>query len=298
MPHVVVGVDAGGTTTVAALSQDGEVLRTVSGPAANPSICGVENAGSIIGDLIVSALDGALPHAIFVGAAGAGRDDVASAICSALESRFGGARVAVRDDAYIALRAAVPQGDGAVIVAGTGSIGFAIRGGEEFRSGGYGYLLGDDGSGFAIGSAALRTVLRALDDRAPRDEFVQTLIDELGTADSSQILSRVHGENGGVARVSSLAPLVLQIANGGDRTANRIVQNAALELGDLAKSLVKRAGLTESGAPLVLAGSLLTSNSLLTFLLETRLKNDLPSMPVFKSAAEPYAGALTAAQAL
>ena len=298
MPRVVIGVDAGGSSTVAALAQDGAILRTISGPPANASVCGAEEASSAIADTIVAALDGALPHAIFVGAAGAGRPGVAAAISETLQSRFSHARIGVRDDAYIALRACVPEGDGAVLVAGTGSIAFAVSGSAEFRCGGYGYLLGDDGSGFAIGSAALRTVLRALDERAPRDAFVERLLEETGTGALPGLLARVYGDGGGVAFVASLAPLVLEIANQGDRTANKIVQTAALELSDMGKSIAKRSGLAQTGAPLALAGSLLTSNSLLTFLLETRLKNDLPSMAVYKSNAHPVSGAVAAAELL
>jgi len=298
MPYVAVGVDAGGTSTLAAVAQDGEVLRTHAGPPANAGIAGAEGAADAIASTILAALDGALPHAIFVGAAGAGRSDVSAAICGALESRFPAARIRVRDDAYIALRACIPEGDGAVLISGTGSIAFAVHGERQIRCGGHGYLLGDEGSGFAIGAAALRTALRALDGRAPRDAFVDRVLDRLGAQGIEAVLARTYGEDGGVAFVASLAPLVLELANGGDRRANTIVQNAALELADLAKTVVKRADLDADGAPLVLSGSLLAQNNLLTFLLETRLKNDLPQMSIDKSSAEPYLGALAAAQQL
>lgn len=298
MPNLVVGVDAGGSSTVVALAQDGAVLRTHSGPGANPSSAGVEAASASIADAILAVLDGAFPHAIFVGAAGAARDEVSSTLRSTLESRFPGARVGVRDDAYIALRACVPEGDGAVLVAGTGSIAYAQRGQEEFRCGGYGFLLGDEGSGFSIGAAALRLLLRVFDERAPRDEFADGLLAEIGARSAADVAGRMYGAPNPVAEIAAVAPVVLRYANQGDRSASRIVQAAALELSEMAKSLVKRAGLAESGAPLVLAGSLLRSNSLLTFLLETRLKNDLPAMPVYKGEALPVEGALAAAQRL
>lgn len=295
---MIVGVDAGGTSTVAALEQDGKIVRTHEGAPANASVAGVRAAGSAIAETITAALDGALPHAIFVGAAGGARKEVAQSIEELLRERFPGARVGVRDDAYIALRASVPEGDGAVLISGTGSIAYAQRDGIEFRSGGYGYLLGDDGSGFAMGSAAVKLLLRAFDERAPRDEFVTRLEQALEVRTAVDVIARVYSESHPVAFCASLAPLVLESANEGERSANKIVQSAALELAEMAKSLVKRAGLADSGAPLVLAGSLLSSNSLLTFLLETRLKNDLPQMPIYKGEAQPYVGALAAAQRL
>ncbi len=298
MPHLVVGVDAGGSSTVVALEQDGNLLRTHEGPGANASSRGEEAAGDSIAATILSALDGALPHAIFVGAAGAGRPDVAQTLCSVLESRFPGSRIGVRDDAYIALRACVPEGDGAVVIAGTGSIAYAQRGNAEFRSGGYGYLLGDEGSGFSIGAAALKLVLRAFDERAPREPFVEILAARLGVEDGNAILRTIYGNRNPIAAIAAVAPIVLEHADLGDRSANKIVQAAALELSEMAKSIVKRADLAHSGAPLVLAGSLLRNNSLLTFLLESRLKNDLPEMPVFKAQAQPFSGALAAARRL
>lgn len=298
MPHVVVGVDAGGTKTLAALAEDGELLRTFEGVAANPSSRGVEAAGETIAQTVLAALDGALPHAIFVGAAGARRASVAAEITQTLESRFPGAAVEVRDDAAIALRSAVPDGDGLVLIAGTGSVAYAERGEKRYHAGGYGYLVGDEGSGFAIGSAAIRLLLRAYDGRAPFDAFPEEIAAALEARDAMDVLARVYGSGQAVTAIASLARVVLDAANRGDRSANKIVQGAALELAELTKSLAKRAGLAESEAPIVFAGGMLGGNSMLSFLLETRLKNDLPAMPVLKGAVEPYRGAITLAQRL
>ncbi|MGR4064142.1 MAG: BadF/BadG/BcrA/BcrD ATPase family protein, partial [Vulcanimicrobiaceae bacterium] len=120
MPRVFVGVDAGGTTTVAAVERDGAPLRVHTGGAANARVAGAAAASRVIGDAIAAALDGARPDAISIGAAGAGRADVASEIERAIRERCTSARVRVEEDVWIALRAAIPHGDGAVLVAGTG----------------------------------------------------------------------------------------------------------------------------------------------------------------------------------
>lgn len=296
--RIVVGVDAGGSKTIAALAQDGELLRTREGIAANPSSRGVEAASDTLVETITGALDGAQPHAIFVGAAGARRPQLAQAIKQTLESRFPRANVRVSDDGCIALRASLPEGDGSVLIAGTGSFAYAERGGEQFHAGGYGYLVGDEGSGFAIGSAAIRLLLRSFDGRAPRDAFLDEVAAYLEAREALDVLGRVYGNPHAVTQIAGLARVVIDAANRGDRSANKIVQGAALELADLVKSLIKRAGLSESEAPIVFAGGLLASNTLLSFLLETRLKNDLPRMPILKGAVEPYRGALILAEKL
>ncbi len=298
MPRIVVGVDAGGTSTLAAFAQDGRLVRTHEGIAANASSCGVEAASNTIAQTITEALDGAIPAAIFVGAAGAAREEIAQSIKEALESRFPGARVAVRDDASIALRAVVPSGDGLVLIAGTGSFAYAEHAGIAYRAGGYGYLIGDEGSGFAIGSSAVRLLLRAYDERAPRDAFVEELAARLDVRSAMDVVARVYGNPRAVTLIASLAQVVLEAANAGDRTANKIVQTAALELSEMTKSLAKRAGLAQTNAPIVFAGGLLRTNSLLTYLLETRLKNELPSMPIHKEDIEPYIGAIAEAEKL
>ncbi|MDP9111501.1 MAG: hypothetical protein M3M96_07715 [Candidatus Eremiobacteraeota bacterium] len=294
--RVAVGVDAGGSSTVVGVSHDAAFIRKTVGPAANPTSLGVKAASDAIATTIFAALDGVPPNAIVVGAAGAGRGEVARDMTAALQSRFSGATVEVSDDAHIALRAAIPQGPGAVLIAGTGSIAYALWEGESYRSGGYGYLLGDDGSGFAIGAATAKALLRHYDGRAPRDEFIDAIETALDARSPLDVLARMYGSPNPVTSVASLAPVAIESANRGSRSAGKIVQGAALELAELVKSLVKRAGMSPSSAPIVLAGGLLESNSMLTFLLETRLQNDLPSMPIVKSACEPFAGALAAAE--
>jgi N-acetylglucosamine kinase-like BadF-type ATPase len=298
MPRIAVGVDAGGSKTVAAIAQDGQFIRAFEGIAANASSRGVEAASETIADTITGALDGAHPHAIFVGAAGARRSSVAGAIKETLCARFPGASIAVSDDARIALRSAVPEGDGVVLIAGTGSVAYAEHAGKSFTCGGYGYLVGDEGSGFAMGSAAVRLLLRVLDGRAPRDAFVDEIAAQLQAENEIDVLARVYGNPHAVSHIAALARVILDAANRGERSANKIVQNAALELSDLIKSIVKRAELSESEAPIVFAGGLLSNNTLLSFLLETRLKNDLPRMPILKGAHEPFRGALALAEKL
>lgn len=298
MPSIAVGVDAGGSKTAVVHAVDGKASRIEIVDGANASMRGSEGAAAIIAGAVESSLDGAMPHAIFVGAAGAARPEVRGAIETALRSRYASARIRVRDDAYIALRASVPQGDGVVVIAGTGSITYAQHGEEGYRCGGYGYLLGDDGSGFAIGSAAVSHVLRSYDARVPRDELVEALEAYLGARDLEGVLQAVYRSEHPVGTVASAARIVVEAAQAGNRSATKIVQGAALALADLVKSVIRRAGLTGAGVPIVLAGGLLKSNTLLTYLLETRLLNEHPNMPVSKDAVPPCLGALSEAQRL
>jgi len=293
---VAVGVDAGGTSTDAVVSDDGRVVGSSSGDAANASSLGVQKAATAIAQTISAALGSLQARSIVVGAAGSGRNDAAARLTAALSERFPEAAIEVCDDATIALRAGVARGDGIVLIAGTGSIAWANVDGRSYRSGGYGYLLGDEGSGFSIGCAAARVLARALDGRAPREALVEALASALDVDDLGAALEVVYSAAHPVGRLAGLAPLVIEAAGNGDRTANKIVQAAALELADLVRSVVRAAGVGGRDLPIVFAGGLLKTNSMLTFLLETRLNNELPNLQPVKDAPPPQFGALALAQ--
>ncbi|HTV92410.1 MAG TPA: BadF/BadG/BcrA/BcrD ATPase family protein [Verrucomicrobiae bacterium] len=292
---IIVGVDAGGTSIECAIAfRDETILR--SGDAANVRTAGIEGAAERIAATVRAGLRGEMFDALTVGAAGAGDPPVASALEAALRRFFPSGTIAVRDDAEIALRAAVPDGDAVALIAGTGSIAYALIGGKTHRAGGYGYLLGDEGSGFSIGRAALAAMLRWYDGRAAHAELFDAIAARMQVTDAQTLLGRMYGEVDPVPAVASIAPLVLDRASAGERLATKIVQTAALELVDLLKALAQRAELGARELPLVFCGGLFSGNSLLSYLVETRLLADLPLLAPVKSAPAPVLGALELAR--
>ena len=292
---VIVGVDAGGTSIECAIAFGGETIVR-AGDAANVRTTGIEGAAERIAATVRAGLRAEMFDALTVGAAGAGDPAVASALEAALRRFFPSGAIAVCDDAEIALRAAVPEGDAAALIAGTGSIAYAQIDGRAHRAGGYGYLLGDEGSGFSIGRAALAAMLRWYDGRAAHAELFDAIAARMQVQDAQTLLGRVYGEGDAVPAVASIAPLVLDRASAGERLATKIVQTAALELVDLVKSLAHRGGFQTQELPLVFCGGLFTGNSLLSYLVETRLLADLPLLGPVKSPPPPVQGALELAR--
>ncbi len=293
---ICVGVDAGGTSTTAAVSEGGEPRREARGPGANPTTLDIDDAADVIIRTIREALAGAQPAAIHVGAAGTGRARVADGLRELIGLAFRHARVAVGDDAAIALRAAVPAGDGAVLIAGTGSVAYAEAGPLARRVGGLGYLAGDEGSAFWIGLQAVKLYGRVLDGRAGRDETSDLVARTLGAPDRERYLAALYDAEMRPAAIAALAPSIVAFAGKGNRASTKIVQQAAQELGDLIKAALKAAGLLEAAPPIALAGGLLRENSLLTFLLESRLGGDVAGATIVKGGAEPVRGALRLAE--
>jgi len=295
---ISVGVDTGGTSTVAALSKDGEFVRQERGRGANATTLGVDDAADVIITTIREVLAGLAPDAIYVGAAGAGRKRIADQLRELIESAFRGARVVVGDDAAIAFRAAIPEGDGAVLIAGTGSTAYAEHGEQSQRVGGLGYLAGDEGSAFWIGMQAVKLYGRVLDGRGGRDETTDLVARLLDVKDREGYIAALYDRTVDPAQVAALAPSIIAFAGKGNRASTKIVQQAAQELGDLVKAALRAVQLLEASPRIALAGGLFRENSLLTFLLETRLNGDVAGAVIVKGGDEPARGALRLAERL
>lgn len=293
---IAVGVDAGGTATAVAVSQDGVLRRELSGGGANPTSIGIDDAADVIVTTVRRALDGAAPDAIHIGAAGAGRPRVADGIRELVVAAFPGARVGVGDDAAIALRATIPEGDGVVLIAGTGSVAYAEHADQRQRVGGLGYLAGDEGSAFWIGMQAVKLYGRVLDGRARRDETSDMVARALAAPDRDAFLGALYDHQLRPATIAAFAPSIVGFAGKGNRASTKIVQQAAQELGELATSALRAVGLIDASPAIAFAGGLLRENSLLSYLLETRLTGDIFGATIIKRSDAPVLGALRLAE--
>ncbi len=292
---IAIGIDAGGTTTVAAVSRDGAFVREARGAAANVTTLGVAAAAAVIVATMRAALLDLPPDAVYIGAAGAARPAIARALEAAVAHAFPAAHIVVGDDALIALRGAIPSGPGSVLIAGTGSIAYARNGEQSARAGGHGHLLGDEGSAFAIGWAALRLYTRVLDGRAARDETSDLVARAFAAPDRAALHAAIYDSRLDPTVAAALAPSIIAFAGKGNRAATKIVQDAAKDLGELLKAAARGAGLLDAAVPVALAGGLLRENSLLTFLLETRINGDFTGSPIVRGS-EPVRGALRLAE--
>lgn len=295
--RIVVGVDAGGSSTRAAIGVAGEIVGSADGPGANASVIGVDDAADAILFTIRKALERRHPAAIAIGAAGAGRTSVASTLRDLIASAYADTPVVVADDASIALRGAIPSGPGIALIGGTGSCAYAENGDLRVRVGGLGFIAGDEGSAFAIGMAAVRLYGRVLDGRARADETTDLVARALGVPDRDAYLAALYDQPIVPATIAALAPSVIAFAGKGNRAAGKIVQQAALELGDLVKSAASAAKLVDASPLIALTGGLFAENSMLTFLLETRIVGDLPGATTVRGS-NPLAGAVRIADAL
>ncbi|HEX6104568.1 MAG TPA: BadF/BadG/BcrA/BcrD ATPase family protein [Gemmatimonadales bacterium] len=239
MPFLI-GADVGGSKTAVGISEGGEVLARAEGPGAavRPGRALASAAG--IAEVVRRALAmvGRLTgDVLVVGAAGAGRDPERSELRKALRGEGLADRVEVTTDIEIALAGAFEEGPGIVVSAGTGSISVGRdRNGRQARIGGYGWQMGDEGSGYAIGRAALGAVSRAQDGRSPRTALSERVLAATRSQDFDALVR--WAASASPAEIAALAPHVLEIAATGDPLAQGIADYAARELSQLAICLL------------------------------------------------------------
>ncbi len=195
------------------------------------------------------------PEAVALGIAGADRPED-DAVLRAILRRLGFRdRVVVTNDARIAFVAGSPARVGLALVCGTGSIAWGQNArGEVARAGGWGWHLGDEGSGFWIGVRAVREALRASDGRGPATRLQESLIAHFEIARPEQILRAVYDGEFPRHRVADFAVRVEEAALAGDEAARSILAAASNELVLAAASVRERLALPGGPYDVVLSG--------------------------------------------
>lgn len=295
MLHVL-GIDAGGTKTVCQLAdEDGVILAESRSTGANLQAVGELQVEKVLHEVMEAALGerSIIPDAICLGIAGVDRPDDA-AIVRGIMKRIGyKARVLVVNDALVALEAGAPGQPGVVIISGTGSISYGRNeAGQAARSGGWGYVLGDEGSGYWIGRAALRAVLRAADQRGKATALTPLLLEHFGVDRPQGLIHEVYHSNLKPAAIGALAQRVHQAFRQGDEVAIGILRGAANELESAAMSVARRLDLAGQPFAFILAGGIFKAVPWLNEELTRRLPIVAPGCSVRLLDREPAEGAV------
>ena len=294
----VIGIDAGGTKTVGLLADEvGTVLREARGGGANLRVHGELGVEKSLFQ-VIDALDPPQPvDALCLGIAGVAVEADRAVVHDLL--RRLGIRRAVRivNDAEVALVAGAEDGHGIVLVAGTGSIAFGVDpAGKSARSGGWGYLLGDEGSAFWLGHAAVRAGIRAADGRGPATILFDRICEHLGLHEPGLLVEWFYDQELSRTRVAQLARLVEEAAADGDETAQDLLDQGARHLARAARAVERRLDFP-GPFPLVLSGGAFRACPSLARRLEARL-DDLPDARVVRLESEPATGAVKMALAM
>ncbi len=305
---LVIGVDGGGTKTIAwlALLDDGgsgTVLgRGQAGPG-NPRAAGFEVAQANIDMAIDSAFaDSQLPRDQVAAAclclSGAGRAVEQERLTAWANERNLAQVTRVTGDAEPILAAASPENWGIALISGTGSLAWGRgREGQIARSGGWGYLIGDEGSAYAIALVGLRAAVRAADGRGPAIELLARFQQQLDAATPQHLIERVYDPKMTRERIASLAVVVFDAA-ATDLLAEIIIEAAAVQLADMVAALIGPLSLSIGKYPLGLAGGVLLNQESLRQLVLARLDEKGIAPGTVSLVTEPVRGAVSMARQL
>ena len=290
---LILGIDGGGSKTDALLLDSAaRIVRSTRAGGVNP----LDNpAWRSELDAALGPMAGA-PELLAIAAALPAYGEVEETSrdqSAAIASAFGGRAQIVLNDVDAAQIGAFAGHPGILILSGTGSMAWARdAAGRSHRVGGWGDVVGDEGSGYWIGLRILGRVSQSLDGRAAPTALVEAMFDQLGL-ERSHPADAIEGWVSSLAhprsRIAALAPLAMQLAEAGDAGACAIVDAAALELARHVRAIERFAG---ADAPWSYAGGTFTNQFLLAAVAERVGRPPVaPRLP-------PIGGALLAAARL
>ncbi len=301
----LIGMDGGGTKTKCVLTDINlNPIYETTGGASNFLVIGTETVSETILNLVnecassqnISIND---IESIVLGTTGGGRRNDAELLEKkifedAKRKSIPINKFRVDSDARIALEGAFSGKAGSILIAGTGSIMFGKDDkGEIHRVGGFGRYIGDEGSGYRIGRKGLNAVARFMDGRAKSTKIADLLDQEFSISTSEQLITEVYRNNFNIA---SVAPLVFEAAESGDKIAQRILEDEADEL--LLHITAMKTKLNVEILKVSLIGSILTTPNYFSYLFNEKVVRRFNDVKIMEAEHSPEFGAALLAKQL
>ncbi|HEY4392180.1 MAG TPA: BadF/BadG/BcrA/BcrD ATPase family protein [Paenibacillus sp.] len=279
-----VGLDGGGTKTrVVIADESGRMIETFTSGPINYNGQDERVVESSIEEIVarIGAVCGSLEHCVHIclGAAGISAAGVTERLTKAIRHAGYRGGLTLVGDHETALYGALNQPHGIILIAGTGSICYGRNEqGISHRTGGYGHLIDDEGSGYSIGKQLLAALVQASDGRIPPTAISDRIYEKLQLSKGSlkEVIGFVYDQNRTKKDIAALAPVLSEACAIGDAAAIGIAQRSADALFELIVPVVERLGL-QKGC-LALAGSVLLDNTFIQTALRERLADRYPEL--------------------
>jgi N-acetylglucosamine kinase-like BadF-type ATPase len=300
----LIGIDGGGTKTVSVIAQACDrtiVGKGVAGPA-NYLKEGLHTARRSLGESVTEALEAAgLDRsqicAVGAGLAGVGRSRDQKVMTRVLRRMFPSQPLLVGTDAFIALLGAMESAPGIIVISGTGSIALGMnRDGVLARSGGWGHLLGDEGSGYDIGRRGLMAALQDYDGRGPATAITRKIAKELCLERIDEMIPLLYSGETSPRQVAGLYPLILEAAEEGDSVASALIDQAAASLVEVALAVLRKLHMEKDDPVLAVSGGVFAHSPRIRRRFESLLLEQAPRARFVEPRHPAEVGALFLAQ--
>jgi len=282
MNRYVVGLDGGGTKTAVTVADlSGSILITFQSGAINPNGEKIENVNRNLADILTRLKNvcGGIDNcaAICIGAAGISNPTVKQVFVSAAANSGYHGNLVITGDHQTAFYGALGKPCGVILIAGTGSICYGKnKSGQEHRTGGFGHLIDDEGSGYAIGRNILSAVVREFDGRGEKTVLTDMVYHQLNCSNVQELVGFVYNKSTNKRDIAALSPNLTLACEQNDEVALSIAKNCADELAKLVVPVVEKLELQKEN--LALAGSILLKDNYIKNDFIKKIRSDFPNL--------------------
>ena len=300
----IIGIDGGGTKTACVISESINPIYQCTGGPSNLLINGLKKTSQTIFNLMYECIRVVNPGSsdriyVYIGTAGAGRkDDAQRLYASILElaelKELKIEAIKVDSDARIALEAAFNGRPGCILISGTGSI---MLGKDEtdkiFRVGGFGKLIGDEGSGYSLGRKALNAVAKEIDSRGEKTLITKLLFKELNISKPDELISTIYGPGYNIA---SAAKILIDAAELDDKISLNILNEETDELINHIRAMMEK--MKKEKLDVSFIGGNIENENVFSNFLRKKVSEKLPGVSIHKPENPPVIGAILLGQKL
>lgn len=296
--YFVIGVDGGGTkTALKALDLGGKVITEYTGGPSNINSMSQDKVQNVFNDLIHGALKkGNLSFenclAICVGTAGADREEDKAIIKNMIKNTGFSGRIIVVNDAEIALCGGIEKREGIIVISGTGSICFGMtEDGRSCRSGGWGHVIGDEGSGYDIGIRAIKAAVKSYDGRGEKTMLENMVLDKLNLRKPEDLIGYVYRSGAGKKEIAGLTRTVNEAFKKGDNVSKKILSDSAFELYLSVKAVAENMGFANKHIYLTTSGGTINNITYLYDMFKCYVNENYPNIEIIHMKNDPAYGA-------
>lgn len=241
----LIGIDAGGTKTeLSAYDLEGKLILNLTGGFGNPAVNldkTVNNIVSLIEECMnKQARENCL--LIAMGIAGVETGNYVAIIKKHVEDTFE-INTIVMNDAQMACKAYFGNDDGILVISGTGSSSYAQKEGKGQIVGGWGHILGDEGSGYHTVMEVFRNITYKFDSNLPFDSLSKAILEKIGGLTRSDIMNFIYSNS--KSKIAALFPIIVEYSKKGDNYAIMLLENAGKHLAQLTERSYKKNNFTD-----------------------------------------------------